>query len=112
VTLTVTKGNSSESFSRFVKLEDRKEIPFFVRVVDHGEYEVLAEATSGAESAEATKSVKTFKETAKITRFSDLRNKNFDSFYFSNSNENVFETSIKIQGDLMGEKLKNVDKFM
>jgi hypothetical protein len=113
VKLTVSKGNSSESLSQLVEMVDQKKVRFNVRVVDHGEYLLrIVATTSGSGSAEATMSVRTFSETPKITKLSDLRNKKFDSFYFSNKNINVFETSIKIQGDLMGDKLKNVEKFM
>jgi hypothetical protein len=114
LSFTVDSGVSTKSLWKQVKVNagQSEKVLFYVKVVDHGEYKLTVKAFLGSTQVEIQKSVKTYIETEKITKLADLRKKRFFCFYFSNFDNNVFETSIKIQGDLMGEKLKNVDKFM
>ena len=87
-------------------------VPFYVRIDEHGVFELKLEGKSKTGKQVIVKKMKTYTEDRQFKKFFDLRNKKFSSFYLSNNKKELIETKILVKGNLLGENLKNVEKLL
>jgi hypothetical protein len=105
---------ASKSSTKTVEVSSGKEVavPFYVKLIDDGDFELKVQGKAGSESDFVSKKVRTFGVSEKRIKFFDLRNKKYDSYYIDEENKGTYETQINVTGSLMGDKLKSFGKLL
>ena len=100
--------DSIKKSTKILDISAGNEVPvsFYVSMPEHGEFTLTA--TSGG--TEISEKFKTFNEKT-FGKLFDLRSQRFSSFYMNNDDENLYETTLNVQGNLL-ENLENVERLL